>query len=113
MIQSAPRGTPAEPAMIRVWTFVIVGLNLALLFLALVVAGAANSVGMTWRVAFILVGGMYLLLGTAIISLIWHGGRSALLEEVGGSLIFAGSVCLLVAALMPWLQRSHLLPFLR
>jgi hypothetical protein len=97
--------------MIRAWTFVIVGLNLALLFLALVLAGAANSVGVTWRLAFIVVGAVYLLLGTAILSLIWHGGRSALLEEVGGSLIFAGSVCLLVAAFLPWLQRSHFFPF--
>jgi hypothetical protein len=97
--------------MIRAWTFVIVGLNLALLFLALVLAGAANSMGVTWRLAFIVVGAVYLLLGTAILSLLWHGGRSALLEEVGGSLIFAGSVCLLVAAFLPWLQRSQLFPF--
>jgi len=76
--------------MIRAWTLVIVGLNLALLFLALVVAGAANSLGVTWRLGFAVLGVVYLLLGTAIISLIWHGGRSALLEEVGGSLIFAG-----------------------
>jgi hypothetical protein len=97
--------------MIRAWTFVIVGLNLGLLFLALLVAGAANSLGVSWRVGFILVGAVYLLLGTAILSLIWQGGRSALLEEVGGSLIFAGSVCLLVAALLPWLQRNQLFPF--
>jgi xanthine/uracil permease len=97
--------------MIRAWTFVIVGLNLGLLFLAFLVAGAANSLGVFWKVGFILVGAVYLLLGTAILSLIWHGGRSALLEEVGGSLIFAGSVCLLVAGFMPWLQRSQLFPF--
>ncbi|NIN63420.1 MAG: hypothetical protein GTO63_01630 [Anaerolineae bacterium] len=97
--------------MIRAWTFVIVGLNLGLLFLALLVAGAANSLGVSWRVGFIVVGAVYLLLGIAILSLIWHGGRSALLEEVGGSLIFAGSVCFLVAAFLPWLQRNQLFPF--
>jgi len=97
--------------MIRTWTFVIVGLNLALLFLALLVAGAANSLGMPWRVAFIAVGVIYLLLGSGIIALVWRGGRSALLEEVGGSLIFSGSVCLILAAFLPWLEQKHLFPF--
>ena len=49
--------------MFRAWTFVIVGLNLALLFLALLLAGAANSVGVPWRVTFVVVGAIYLLLG--------------------------------------------------
>jgi hypothetical protein len=35
-----------------------------------------------------------------------------LLEEVGGSLVFAGSVCLIVAAYLPWLERQQILPFL-
>jgi len=96
--------------MFRAWTFLIVGLNLGLLFLALLLAGAANSIGVPWRLTFIAVGAIYLLLGCAIISLIWQGGRSALLEEVGGSLIFAGSLCLIVAALMPWLQQRHFFP---
>lgn len=96
--------------MLRAWTFVIVGLNLALLFLALVVAGAANSLGVQWRVAFAVIGAVYLLLGVGTIGLLWHGGSSALLEEVGGSLIFAGSVCLIVAAFLPWLERRHLFP---
>lgn len=86
------------------------GLNLGLLFLALLLAGAANSIGVPWRLTFIVVGVIYLLVGSAIISLIWQGGRSALLEEVGGSLIFAGSLCLIVAALLPWLQQRHLFP---
>jgi len=96
--------------MFRAWTFLIVGLNLGLLFLALLLAGAANSIGVPWRLTFIAVGVIYLLLGCAIISLIWQGGRSALLEEVGGSLIFAGSLCLIVAALTPWLQQRHFFP---
>jgi hypothetical protein len=94
--------------MFRAWSFLIVGLNLGLLFLALLLAGAANSLGVPWRLTFILVGVIYLLVGSAIISLIWQGGRSALLEEVGGSLIFAGSLCLIVAALLPWLEQRHL-----
>jgi hypothetical protein len=94
--------------MFRAWTFLIVGLNLGLLFLALLLVGAANSIGVPWRLTFILVGVIYLLVGSAIISLIWQGGRSALLEEVGGSLIFAGSLCLIVAALLPWLEQRHL-----
>ena len=97
--------------MFRAWTFVIVGLNLALLFLALLIAGAANSLGVPWRLTFIVVGVIYLVLGAGIISLVWQGGRSALLEEVGGSLIFAGSLCLIVAAFMPWLEQRHLFPF--
>ena len=96
--------------MFRAWTFLIVGLNLGLLFLALLLAGAANSIGVPWRLTFIVVGVIYLLLGSAIISLLWQGGRSALLEEVGGSLIFAGSLCLIVAALLPWLEERHLFP---
>jgi hypothetical protein len=95
--------------MFRAWTFLIVGLNLGLLFLAVLLAGAANSMGVPWRITFIMVGVIYLLAGSAIVSLIWQGGRSALLEEVGGSLIFAGSLCLIVAALLPWLQQR--LPF--
>ena len=94
--------------MFRAWTFLIVGLNLGLLFLALLLVGAANSIGVPWRLTFILVGVIYLLVGSAIISLIWQGGRSALLEEVGGSLIFAGSLCLIVAALLPWFEQRHL-----
>jgi hypothetical protein len=97
--------------MFRAWTFVIVGLNLALLFLALLFAGAANSLGVPWRLTFIVVGVIYMVLGAGIISLVWQGGRSALLEEVGGSLIFAGSLCLIVAAFMPWLEQRHLFPF--
>ena len=97
--------------MFRAWTFVIVGLNLALLFLALLIAGAANSLGVPWRLTFIVVGVIYMVLGAGIISLVWQGGRSALLEEVGGSLIFAGSLCLIVAAFMPWLEQRHLFPF--
>lgn len=97
--------------MIRAWSFVIVGLNLALLFLALLVAGAANSLGVPWRVGFIAVGTIYLFLGAAISALLWHGGRSALLEEIGGSLVFAGSICLIVAALLPWLEQKRLFPF--
>lgn len=97
--------------MLRAWTFVIVGLNLALLLLALLIAGAANSLGVPWRLTFIIVGVVYMMLGVGIISLVWQGGRSALLEEVGGSLVFAGSVCLIVAAFMPWLQERHLFPF--
>ena len=97
--------------MFRAWTFVIVGLNLALLFLALLFAGAANSLGAPWRLTFIIVGVIYMMLGAGIISLVWQGGRSALLEEVGGSLIFAGSLCLIVAAFMPWLEQRHLFPF--
>lgn len=97
--------------MIRAWTFVIVGLNLALLFFALLLAGAANSLGVPWRVGFIAVGVAYVLPGAGIIALVWHGGRSALLEEVGASLIFAGSVCLIVAAFLPWLLSRHLFPF--
>ncbi|HJX38240.1 MAG TPA: hypothetical protein VJ714_06560 [Anaerolineae bacterium] len=96
--------------MLRAWTFVIVGLNLALLFLALLLAGAANSVGVPWRLTFIAVGVIYLVLGAGIISLVWSGGRSALLEEVGGSLVFAGSICLIVAALLPWLEQRNLFP---
>ena len=91
--------------MFRAWTFLIMGLNLGLLFLALLLAGAANSIGVPWRLTFIVVGVIYLLAGSAIVSLIWQGGRSALLEEVGGSLIFAGSLCLIVAALLPWLEQ--------
>lgn len=94
--------------MFRAWTFLIVGLNLGLLFLALLLAGAAHSIGVPWRLTFIVVGVIYLLAGSAIISLVWQGGRSALLEEVGGSLIFAGSLCLIVAALLPWLEQRHL-----
>ncbi len=97
--------------MFRAWTFVIVGLNAALLFLALLLAGAANSVGVPWRLTFVAVGVIYLLLGSAIISLVWQGGRSALLEEVGGSLVFAGSMCLILAAFLPWLQQRQLFPF--
>jgi hypothetical protein len=97
--------------MFRAWTFVIVGLNLALLFLALLLAGAANSVGVPWRVTFVVVGAIYLLLGASSIPLVWQGGRSALLEEVGASLIFAGSVCLIVAAYLPWLEQRNLFPF--
>ena len=97
--------------MLRAWTFLIVGLNLALLMLAILLVGAANSLGVPWRLTFIVVGVIYLMLGVAIISLVWHGGRSALLEEVGGSLIFAGSICLIVAALLPWLEQRDLLPF--
>jgi hypothetical protein len=97
--------------MFRAWTFVIVGLNLALLFLALLIAGAANSLGVPWRLTFSVVGVIYMVLGAGIISLVWQGGRSALLEEVGGSLIFAGSLCLIVAAFMPWLEQQHLFPF--
>lgn len=96
--------------MFRAWTFLIVGLNLGLLFLALLLAGAAHSIGVPWRLTFIVVGVIYLLAGSAIISLVWQGGRSALLEEVGGSLIFAGSLCLIVAALLPWLEQRHLFP---
>lgn len=96
--------------MFRAWTFLIVGLNLGLLCLALLLAGAAHSIGVPWRLTFIVVGVIYLLAGSAIISLVWQGGRSALLEEVGGSLIFAGSLCLIVAALLPWLEQRHLFP---
>jgi hypothetical protein len=99
--------------MLRAWTFVIVGLNLALLFLALLMAGAANSVGVPWKVTFVAIGAVYLLLGASIIVLVWQGGRSALLEEVGASLIFAGSVCLIVAAYLPLLEQRHLFPFSR
>jgi hypothetical protein len=99
--------------MLRAWTFVIVGLNLALLFLALLLAGAGNSLGVPWKATFIAVGAIYLVFGAAIISLVWHGGRSALLEEVGASLIFAGSICLIVAALLPWLEQRKLFPFER
>ena len=52
-----------------------------------------------------------LLLGASIIPLVWQGGRSALLEEVGASLVFAGSVCLIVAAYLPWLEQRNLFPF--
>ncbi len=97
--------------MLRTWTFVIVGLNLALLFFALLVAGAANSLGVPWRVGFVSVGVVYLILGAATIALVWRGGRSALLEEVGASLVFAGSVCLILGALLPWLEQKHLFPF--
>jgi hypothetical protein len=97
--------------MLRAWTFVIVGLNLGLLFLALLVTAAANSVGVPWRAGFIAVGVVYLLLGTVIIAVVLRGGRSALLEEVGASLIFAGSVCLILAAFLPWLEVKHLFPF--
>jgi hypothetical protein len=97
--------------MFRAWTIVIAGLNLGLLFLALLLAGAADSMGVPWRLTFIVVGVIYLLLGSAIISLVWRGGRSALLEEVGGSLVFAGSLCLIVAALLPWMEQRQLFPF--
>jgi hypothetical protein len=97
--------------VLRAWTFVILGLNLALLFLALLVAGAADSLNVPWRVGFVAVGVSYLVLGGAIIALIWRGGRSALLEEIGASLIFAGSVCLILAAFLPWLVQKHLFPF--
>lgn len=97
--------------MLRAWTFVIVGLNLALLFLALLLAGTGNSVGVPWRVTFALVGAGYLLLGAVIVVLVWHGGRSALLEEVGASLVFAGSICLILAAILPWLEQRGLFPF--
>ena len=97
--------------MFRAWTIVIAGLNLGLLFLALLLAGAANSMGVPWRLTFIVVGVIYLLLGSAIISLVWQGGRSALLEEVGGSLVLAGSLCLIVAALLPWMEQRQLFPF--
>ncbi len=99
--------------MFRAWTFLIVGLNLALLFLALLLAGAANSLGVPWRLAFIVLGVVYLLFGSGVISLVWQGGRSALLEEVGGSLVFAGSLCLILAALLPWLEQRGLFPFSR
>ena len=97
--------------MLRAWTFVIVGSNLALLFFALLLAGAANSLDVPWRVGFIAVGVAYLLVGCGIIALVWRGGRSALLEEVGASLVFAGSVCLILAAFLPWLEQKHLFPF--
>lgn len=97
--------------MLRAWTFVIVGSNLALLFFALLLAGAANSLDVPWRVGFIAVGVVYLLAGCGIIALVWRGGRSALLEEVGASLVFAGSVCLILAAFLPWLEQKHLFPF--
>jgi hypothetical protein len=97
--------------MLRAWTFVIVGLNLGLLFLALLVAGAANSLGASWRAGFIGVGVAYLLLGAGIIAVVWRGGRSALLEEVGASLIFAGSVSLILAAFLPWLQANQIFPY--
>jgi hypothetical protein len=97
--------------MLRAWTFVIVGLNLSLLFLALLVAGAANSLGVSWRAGFIAVGAVYLLVGAGIIAVVLRGGRSALLEEVGASLIFAGSVCFILAAFLPWLELRHLFPF--
>jgi hypothetical protein len=97
--------------MLRAWTFVIVGSNLALLFFALLLAGAANSLDVPWRVGFIAVGVVYLLVGCGIIALVWRGGRSALLEEVGASLVFAGSVCLILAAFLPWLEQKHLFPF--
>lgn len=97
--------------MLRAWTFVIVGSNLALLFFALLLAGAANSLDVPWRVGFIAVGVVYLLVGGGIIALVWRGGRSALLEEVGASLVFAGSVCLILAAFLPWLEQKHLFPF--
>jgi hypothetical protein len=97
--------------MFRAWTVVIVGLNAALLFLALLLAGTANSVGVPWRHTFIVVGVIYLLLGSAIMALVWQGGRSALLEEIGGSLVFAGSLCLILAAFLPWLQQRQLFPF--
>jgi hypothetical protein len=99
--------------MFRAWTFVIVGLNLALLFLALLIAGAANSVGVPWRATFVAIGAVYLFLGASIIVLVWQGGRSALLEEIGASLVFAGSVCLIVAACLPLLEQRHLFPFSR
>jgi hypothetical protein len=97
--------------MLRAWTFVIVGSNLALLFFALLLAGAANSLDVPWRVGFVAVGVVYLLVGGGIIALVWRGGRSALLEEVGASLVFAGSVCLILAAFLPWLEQKHLFPF--
>jgi hypothetical protein len=97
--------------MLRAWTFVIVGLNLSLLFLALLVAGSANSLGVSWRAGFIAVGVVYLLFGAGIIALVLRGGRSALLEEIGASLIFAGSVCLILAAFLPWLESKDLFPF--
>jgi hypothetical protein len=97
--------------MLRAWTFVIVGLNSALLFLALLLAGAANSLGVSWSVGFAVVGVVYLLLAIVTLAVVWKGGRSALLEEVGGSLIFAGSVCLILAAALPWLQRRWSSPF--
>ncbi len=97
--------------MLRAWTFVIVGSNLALLFFALLLAGAANSLDVPWRVGFIAVGVVYLLVACGIIALVWRGGRSALLEEVGASLVFAGSVCLILAAFLPWLEQKHLFPF--
>ena len=97
--------------MLRAWTFVIVGSNLALIFFALLLAGAANSLDVPWRVGFIAVGVVYLLVGGGIIALVWRGGRSALLEEVGASLVFAGSVCLILAAFLPWLEQKHLFPF--
>ena len=97
--------------MLRAWNFVILGLNLSLLLLALGLAGAANRFGVPLRVALIVLGVVYLLPGVAIIGVVWRGGRSALLEELGGSLIFAGSVCLILAAALPWLQYRHLFPF--
>jgi len=97
--------------MLRAWTFVIVGLNLALLFLALLLAGTGDSIGLGWGVTFVVVGAGYLLAGAATLTLVWRGGRSALLEEVGASLVFAGSICLIVAALLPWLERHNLFPF--
>lgn len=99
------------PAMLRAWTFVIVGLNLGLLFLALLLGGTGNSVGVPWRITFIVVGAGYLLLGGVIISIVWRGGRSPVLEEVGASLVFAGSVCLIVAALLPWLEQHSFFHF--
>ncbi len=97
--------------MVRAWTFVIVGLNSALLFLALLLAGAANSLDVPWSVGFIAVGVVYLFLGLITILVVWRVGRSALLEEVGGSLVFAGSLCLILGALLPWLGLRSPFPF--
>lgn len=111
MIESPPRASRWMRVMLRAWTFVIVGLNSALLFLALLLAGAANSLDLPWSVGFGAVGIAYLLVGVAIILVVWRGGRSALLEEMGGSLIFAGSLCLILAAVLPWLEQRHSLLF--
>lgn len=97
--------------MLRAWTFVIVGLNLSLLLLAVLLASAASYFGVAWRTAFVTIGVVYILPGVAIIGVVWRGGRSTLLEEVGASLLFAGSVCLIVAAILPWLEYQHLWPF--
>jgi hypothetical protein len=113
MLQSLPRGSNWDWVMLRAWTFVIVGLNSGLLLLALLLAGAANSLGVPWSVGFAVVGTVYLLLGISVITVVWRAGRSAFLEEVGGSLIFAGSVCLVLAPVLQWLEQRQALFFHR